>query len=314
MPQSDRTERGIGYIGLAVILAVLTVGVLAFDGTHFLRKTTIAGVDCSKMTLTKASYEIEKEVKKRSVKFFFMNGSVYSVSYESIGAKVNQEKLNQIFKEQHKHRMEHRFYSLGSVIEFDREKLGEFLETLPELQPENMLAPQNAQVTWNGNRFGTTSARIGSQIEFDEAVEFTLRQLNASVDYVYFQLITNAIPDIANEDAESMEKYLNRILHSCLHFKLGNGQNVTLDESIIRTWAIEDQRFGYALDVDSGVRKFVKDLADKVESANNNIPELKDKELNETIETEIINAFLGNDEPREVEVAYRKKTDTMSTE
>ena len=314
MPQNDRSERTIGYITLAIIFTVLIVGVLVFDGTHFLRKTTIAGVDCSKMTLTEAKNEVEKEVKNRFVKFFFMNGSVYTVSYDTIGANVSKEKLNLLFKEQHKHRMEQRFYSLGSAIEFDREKLGEFLKTLPELQPENMIAPQDAQVTWDGNKFGITDARIGNQIDFEEAVEFALRQLNASVNCVYFQLITNDEPDLVNEDAESMAKYLNSILHICLYFKLGNGEKVTLNESIIRTWVAEEPRFGYTLDVDSGIRKFVKDLAEKVAKVNQNISELNDKELNESNETEIIDEFIGNAEPQEVDVAYRKKEADTDTE
>lgn len=54
-----------------------------------------------------------------------------------------------IFKEQHKYRSGHHFYNLGSVIELDQEKLKETLKTFLELQLENMIAPQNAQLTWN---------------------------------------------------------------------------------------------------------------------------------------------------------------------
>ena len=47
-------------------------------------------------------------------------------------------------------------------------------------------------------------------------------------------------------------------------------------------------------------------LAQKVKDINKDAPELADVELNQDVETEIINAFLGNPNPQEVDLAYRK--------
>lgn len=306
MPQTNRSEKGIGYIGLAIILAILIVGFCIFDGTHFLRGTTIAEIDSSQLTLQQATSKFEQVLKERSVKFYFMSGSIYEESYEQIGAKVDEQKLKEIFKEQHLHRMERRFYNLGSIIEFDQKKLQEFLNTLPELKPENMTAPQNACVMWNGKTFGVTKEKVGNQIDLEEAKKFTMRQVNAGMDSVYFQLVTNAMPDVVDEDAESMKEYLNNLLQSCLNFHLANGEVVTLDENTIKTWIVEDSRLGYSADVENGVESFIKMLAKKVVDANKSVPEFANMELNEKVETEVINSFLGNAEPQELDIAYRR--------
>lgn len=47
-------------------------------------------------------------------------------------------------------------------------------------------------------------------------------------------------------------------------------------------------------------------LAQKVKDINKDTPELTDVELNQDVETEIINAFLGSPNPQEVDLAYRK--------
>ena len=79
------------------------------------------------------------------------------------------------------------------------------MKTFPELQPENMIAPQNAQLTWNGETFDITREKVGSQIDLEEAEEFAIRQINAGMDSIYFQLVTHGSPDVVYEDVESMQ-------------------------------------------------------------------------------------------------------------
>ena len=306
MSQDDRSERTIGYIGLAIIIAILTVGFWIFNCTHFLRDTTIAGIDCSRLTLQGAYNKIEQETNAKTIKFYFMDGNVYEGTYEKIGVSVEKEKLKSVFEEQHKQHSKHCYYNWGRVIEFDQEKLRTFLNMFPELQPENMTATQNAQITWNGETFGVTREKAGNQIDFEEAEEFTMRQINAGMDSVYFQIVTHGDPDVVYEDVESMQKYMNSLLQSCLNFKLANGEIVTLDKNVIKTWIVKDARFGYSIDVENGVQHFVEMLAQKVKDINKDIPEYSDMELNKTVETEVINAFLGNPNPQEMDIAYYK--------
>ena len=187
-----------------------------------------------------------------------------------------------------------------------KKELKETLKTFPELQLENMIAPQNAQLTWNGEKFDVTREKVGNQIDLEEAEEFAIRQINAGMDSIYFQLVTQGNPDVVYEDIESIQKYMNNLLQSCLYFKLANGEIVTLDKNVIKTWIVEDARLGYLIDVESGIQHFVEMLAQKVKDINKDTPELTDVELNQDVETEIINAFLGNPNPQEVDLAYRK--------
>lgn len=310
MSQNNRSKSHISYIGLVSILAIFIVGIWIFDCTHFWRNTTISGIDCSWLTLKEAYNKIEQEVNTRTIKFYFMDGNIYEKTYEKIGVSIDEKKLESVFKEQHKYRSGHHFYNLGSVIELDQEKLKETLKetlkTFPELQLENMIAPQNAQLTWNGEKFDVTREKVGNQIDLEEAEEFAIRQINAGMDSIYFQLVTQGNPDVVYEDIESIQKYMNNLLQSCLYFKLANGEIVTLDKNVIKTWIVEDARLGYLIDVESGIQHFVEMLAQKVKDINKDTPELTDVELNQDVETEIINAFLGNPNPQEVDLAYRK--------
>ena len=84
MSHKNRRKNNILYIELVVILATLVVGIWTFNSTHFLRDTTIAGIDCSRLTLKEAYNKMEQEVNTRTIKFYFMDDNIYEETYEKL--------------------------------------------------------------------------------------------------------------------------------------------------------------------------------------------------------------------------------------
>ena len=303
MSHGKRNKKVIFYI---IMVAIIVMILAIKDSMHFLSRTYFDDINCSKLSFKKAINKIEQETRENVFKFYFMDGNCYEATYVEVGASVNRQKLKNIFKDQHVHRLDRRNYRLNSIIEVNKEKITDYLKTIPEFQVEKMIAPQDAKITWDGSKFDVSKEVIGNQIDFDYAVDYALQQIDAGMDSVYFQIITNKTPEVLAEDLVSLKDYYNEIIRSSLTFKLANGDVITLDAETMKKWIKEDKN-GYMLDVTQGISDFVNQLAVKVDEANKNIPELSNMKLNKTVQSQVIEEFLELSKQNEVEIAYEKK-------
>lgn len=315
---------------LAVILISIGVGANYFLKNHFLYGTVIEGVNCSFLSVEDAKEKIDNSLGNKIIKFSLVSDKEYSVLARELGIGVDTQQIEKIFKNQHENPKEQRKYSLKGFIIFDKAKLQELFELIPELQEENMIKPQNAYITWNEIEFSIESEVIGNEIDLNKAFSFASAQIKQGEREISFSSMTNQFPEIYSEDLETERDELNSIVKSSIIFKLSNGEVVTLDVNTIKEWVYQDENGKFHIDIENGVQKFVENLNNLVEEANSQIS-FKATDYNEPIildipenlrahldiekQTAEIFKMLGNGESYTVEPIYDKAlfTDTFNS-
>lgn len=289
-------------IGLTIIICVAYM--IMFITTHFLSNTIIGSVDCSYLTIDEAIEKVKQQTKKSVCNFYFNDDIVEHPTYEEAGMKLDKEKFKKLLNEQHMHFFSAREYNINLVSYFEKETLREYFKQLPEMQAENMIEPKNARIVWDGKNFSIEPETMGKQIDAEAVVNFAILQLSNGMGNVYFSIITNSKPDIVTEDLKSRKDYLNTILKSYLRFKLSDGEVIVLGKRTIKNWIKEDEKYGYIVDVEEGVKKFIAMLSDRVEKASQKSN--KNEKLDTQAEEEAIYEALEQTGQVDVEMFYIK--------
>lgn len=268
----DNTRNNKGLVrGLMIIMSIFIVfgAVFYFSQTHFLWNTTIEGIDCSFLSIEKATEKINLEMGEWEVTFSFTNGKTYDVALKQLGIRVDENRITQLFKQQHLNPREAREYELDGFILADKEMLRNVLKQIPELQEENMVEPQNAYIIWDEEtvQFSIQKETSGSVIIFEKAIDFSLEKIKNDENQIDFSTIYEKA-EILTEDLVNERDELNIYLNSTINFELSDGSIVTLDSNIIKNWVYQDENGKFLFDTENGVPAFVEELAVKVNEAN----------------------------------------------
>ena len=253
----------------AVILILVTLGAARyFIENHFLWNTQIEGVDCSFMTIEEALHEVSLAKESQVVTVVFLNGETYEVTLKELNFQIDNSIFETIFTSQHANYQENRQYDVDDFLSVDDASLRTFLESLHELQVENMREPQNAYIEWDGEQFLIQDAIEGHVIDFEEAVLFVAEQIKADETKIDFSIITRTKPEIEAHHLTTEYDELNTILNTSISFELADGSTITLDSTIIKNWIFQDENGKYYFNVEDGIYNFVETLATKVDEVN----------------------------------------------
>ena len=254
-----------------LVLVIMTGAVYYFIQTHFLWGTIIDGVDCSLMSIPKAVYEINLAKQDDVISFIFSSGKSYDVVSQQMNLQIDEERIKEIFDEQHLYPNLPRKYSLDGFILVDEELLVKFLNLFPELESKNMLEKQDAYIVWNELEFFIQEEVYGSVINFDEAKEFAIQKIKNGEKKIDFTPITEIMPDIFASDLIAECDDLNAILNTSISFELSNGEFFVLDYNTIKNWVYQDEDGNFAFDMENGITTFVDELALKVDEVNSHM-------------------------------------------
>ena len=102
--EMDNTRNNGGLVrGLLIIMSIFIVfgAIYYFSQTHFLWDTIIEGIDCSFLSIEKATEKINLEMGERDVTLIFSKGKTYDVQLKQLGIKVEKNRISQLFEYQH---------------------------------------------------------------------------------------------------------------------------------------------------------------------------------------------------------------------
>ncbi len=259
---------------ITITIALIVLGVVmarSFSKNHFLWGTQIGGVSCSYMTIDSAKEKVAEKYRKQKCTLKFLTGEEYEFQLGKLGVELDDEKFVKIFNKQHDDRKSERNYSIEEVITVDETWLEVQLKRIPQLQEENMCKPKMARIEWNGIKFYVRDHVLGNEIDFREATALAKHDLERGIFQIDFSPITSTYPDIMSKDIEDKVEDLNSVVLSKMEFELSNGEVVILDNDTIRTWVTINDFGEYFIDMESGISKFVDELAAKVDEVESQL-------------------------------------------
>lgn len=327
----QRTRKvGVKVIAAIAATTMLLLGMTQLSRDHFDRGTTVNDIDCSLLSAEAAKEEIEK-LSTKDFHFQVLTLEGEKVTYTPDEEWVREfdiqvediQKLNDAMKTQ-KQDTKQKNFKINDLISVNETAIQAYLRTIPELQEENMVTPQNAYVRLASNNLLEVVPEVkGNQIDFDEACNLAVSKIKAGEKKIDLIPITKTMPEITSENEEllSYSDDVNAILQTVIEFKLENGEEVKLDLSTMKNWITQSEDGSYYLDIDANLHAFIENLATKVTETDETlifeatelgtvelqIPNNKKAELDVEAEYELVKEYIESAKSCTAELIYSRK-------
>ena len=269
-----------------VSLAGVYIGIADDYKTRYLPGTTINGVDVSEGTPADFEDYIRVGAEVYSIDLTFrdstetIDGTQFDYHYVSSGEAQKILEEQNIFDWGLTKFGKTYEYKISWSTDYDRELLRNVVASLPELQPENETAPQNAYLNLNEDLTFSIVPEVQGNFVFNEPVINTVldavEDRQASVDFTAMSGIYDAPVVYAdNPDLNWELENLNGFLSTSVTYTLSNGETRTLDRDDLVSWITRDDN-GYYHVEESVVREktkaFVAEMAAAVYAEYDEVP------------------------------------------
>lgn len=281
-PKENRIRLNCFALGLVAISIIILLGMSDYN-RRFNDETIINGVDCSYLTAKQAKKVLEEEFCK-DISFTVVlpkthqqeiEYKTYQVSKEQLATfeyqVSNTELLDATIKWQKQ--TSQKEFVLSHIFSINSDAVRDYLKTIPELNGENVIIPQDAYLKFNEEAllFEIVPEVYGNQIKYDleGACDWAINCLLEGKKQVDFSAIIRIETEVMADSTflrEQQEK-LNSILRLEINFRLVDGSIVTLDANTIKKW-IELSEDGYSINIKDNLPSFIDHLAEEVEKSN----------------------------------------------
>lgn len=280
-----RTERKIGgkwviLIASAVVIAIIaTLAVSNFDKTHFGNSTTINGIDCSNLSIEEATEKLIEEANKPITFVTVLPNKQGSKEYVSekgqFDLQLSEEvDLKELLERQNEDKSQIDFV-LENPFTVNEKAVEEYLQTIPELNGENIVQAENAYLSMKDDFVVIVPEVYGNRcMSGDDFWLFAISLLQSGASKVDYSEIIYDPPRIkSDERLKNYRDKLNTMLQTTINFELNNGKIVSLHDDI-KTW-VEGQLYSDTLSdvsltigLKEGITTFLEQLAKDVDEAN----------------------------------------------
>ena len=254
------------FCAASVCLCICAVQMLKYS-EHFLKGTTVNGVDVSRLTAAEAANRIRSAEEDYSLTVELRNGTKelnrsvlparYDCEEELAGLLKEQDVLPGVFSTFGKKPA----FTLHTDLSVDRAALRSILLSMPEISdPES---PSDASVRMQDNRFRVVPEEEGSELDVDrlaDAVESAIAKGDTSLDAEREGLYKE--PFVRAADLSGQVDQLNRLISSEVVIDLGYRETV-IDSRATLSWISIDEAGNYELS-EENVKKQTEGLIRKI--------------------------------------------------
>ena len=268
--ESSRTGKNSRIAFLVSLLLVIGIlgGIYAYGynycSTHFMPGTKINGYDCGGLTEEEAEAKFAEAAGDYVLNIRFRGGATEIVHAQEMGFAYKPDGSIDALLQQQDKLVWPKYYFEDSIYEIkpggtiDDEKLTEALQSLPELQEENMEKPQNAYIEFqNGNEeedgkfvivpetAGTTSDIVQLAAGVGDAAARYSDLVNAEDiggAYVEASLKQDDVMNHVADDAKIVARCddLNDLVGASITYELPDGSTMRLNSDVTKDWLVKD--------------------------------------------------------------------------
>lgn len=260
-------------VAYVAIMALGYMGVSYYFSSHFLKGTTISGIDCSSKTATQVKKKIQKQLGQYKLRIAELDGKTETIQATQIDLTyVDDNKVDELLKEQEQWKWITAFsskktYELAVTTTYDEKKLKEVLDDMSCFQEENVVAPKDACLKEQNGEYvivpeeeGNTLDRTKVEKAVKDAIESGKTEINLEELGCYEKpSVWKDDPDlIAERDAK------NQLLKVDITYDFGD-RSETVDGSVVKDWLIRDSDGNWTVD-ESKAADYVQQLAYKYDT------------------------------------------------
>lgn len=262
-------------LGYFLIMGLGYVGVAKYFSTHFLKGTSINGIDCSNMTIEQVKEGIQDRIGEYKLRIKERDGRTEIISALQVDMTyVDDNKVDQLMEEQSNWKWI-AYLSASSNFEFaanttyDHGLMDGIMDNMNCFHEENVIAPQDAHIQENESGLYEVIPEImGNTLDREKVKNILLDAIDHGKSEVDLEELDCYIkPEIYQDDpalVEEVEKR-NRYLSTDLTYDFGDRTEV-VNMSVIKSWMVEKDEPGKMIIDRAKVDEFVQTLANKYDT------------------------------------------------
>lgn len=260
----------VGYI---LIMAIGYLGVSYYFSSHFLKGTTINGIDCSNKTVEQVKEKIQSEIGKYKLRITELDGKTETITALQVNLTyVDDNKVDELMKEQNQWKWISAFsnkntYELSANTTYDKDSIDTILDDMSCFQEENIVAPQDAYVEQNGTQYEIVPEVIGTTLDREKVKAVVVEAIDSGKSEINLdELGCYKKPSVYQNDEglTAQMNALNTFMKTNLTYDFGD-RSETVDASVIKDWIIQGEDGQWTVD-ENKAAAYVKDLAYKYDT------------------------------------------------
>ena len=257
---------------LVILLGIYLVGTLYFN-THFLKGTIVNNLDIGTLTLDEANDLLKKQVSSQELVLEFNDEQTETLQANQLGVSYNEKNsLAKLLNKQNQWSWINSLFNnnknvLNDLIVIDDTNLLNNVKQMNHLQEDKQVAPTDAYLQLNDNKFIIIKETLGSKIELDTlinnikvAISEGNKTLNLTKTNSYVK------PNIYATDKDLKQKLTaaNKYCLASIRYVTPNGKEIILDGNETVNWLTKNDDGTYTKDeqiFNSKTSNFVSKLA-----------------------------------------------------
>ncbi|MCD8022111.1 MAG: L,D-transpeptidase/peptidoglycan binding protein, partial [Lachnospiraceae bacterium] len=240
--------------------------------THFLKNTSINGIDVSDLTVAEAELLLAADVESyrlvitgKEEEQETIEGAVFDYSFVSNGETQALMDAQSSFAWIVSYFSGGQSYSMETSVTWDAEKLSAAVSALSMMQAEQMTAPQNAYVTLlEDGTYGIVAETEGTELDMEKVLEALNTAVSSGRKSLNLETAACYTTAEITSDSESLITQMslyNQYASMVINYYMSGDVVVTLDSDTFMDWFSLDEEQNPSFDYES-VAAWVETLAD----------------------------------------------------
>jgi len=273
----NKEKAGAGrtiIILLVVLLLLLTAGAYGYGvhyfSSHFLPGSMVNGFNCSYMTSEDTEDLLNQRVSAYVLAVETMKNGQEAISAQDVGLSyVSTGIVKQLIKDQDRFTWflafnQDKNYDISESLSYNVELMGQAVDNLKCMQPENVVQPVDAQIQDTGDTFEIIPEVQGQKLDGRkgyQAVEAAVKRLDTTVDLDVAGCYL--APEILSDDdlLEQRCAEKNRMIQTAVVYQFGENQEI-LNGEITHQWIQTGEDGSFYWD-EQMISQYVSDLASR---------------------------------------------------
>ena len=256
-------------LSLAVLIVLGTIFLVRANHykTHFFPGTVMSGVDVSELTEEEATDKVARFVADYLLTIYARDDQKFYIEGPTIGyAYVPNGEIGQILEQQDeydwmKQVKESKEQEIELSTTFDAQRLEVELAGLECMQPDQMIAPENAKIAWVDDGYQLVPEVMGTTLDFDQVLTLVTTAVENGDTSV--ELYDSYIDPVIRSDDAQLNACMDTIetyYGTSITYTFGDEKPYELTNEMIQSWLTVDEDYQVSVN-DEKVTNFVQQMA-----------------------------------------------------
>ena len=253
---------GIGYLGVSY-----------FYSSHFLKGTTINGIECSSKTVEQVKEKIQDEIGEYKLRITEIDGKTETISALQIHLTyVDDNKVDELMEAQDNWKWLNSIsskstYELAANTTYDRSLIDGILDDLSCFQEENIVKPEDACVQNTGEAYEIIPEVEGNQLDREKVKNCIIEAIDSGKTEMNLEELGCYLKPSIYQDDESLiaeRDTLNKYIGTNLTYDFGD-RTETVNAAVVEGWLVKDEDGQWTID-ETKVEEYVQQLKYKYDT------------------------------------------------